>query len=190
MHTKSNNTEIVIGNEAEEIIEKLFDSILQRYQGGLEESMEGSEFVFDSVDLLYYKCHEISLNRGGSYIDSPKWSNNKKVTINLKNNDDKRFQYAVTVALNYKNIAKDSQRISKIMLFIDQYNWRGIDFPSHKKNCKKFESNNKSIALNILFVPYNSQKIRLACKSKYNLKPKNGVILSMITNNKKNLILP
>ena len=39
--------------------------------------MKGSEFVFDSVDLLYYKLHEISLNRGGSYIDSPKWLKSK-----------------------------------------------------------------------------------------------------------------
>ena len=53
--------------------------------------MRGSEFVFDSIDLLYYNLHEMSLNRGGSYIDSPKWLKNKKATINSKNNDDKRF---------------------------------------------------------------------------------------------------
>ena len=34
--------------------------------------MKGNEFVFDSVDLLYNKLHKISLNRGGSYIDSSK----------------------------------------------------------------------------------------------------------------------
>ena len=38
-----------------EIIEELFESLFQRYQEGLEESMKGSEFVFDSVDLLNYK---------------------------------------------------------------------------------------------------------------------------------------
>ena len=65
MHTKSNNNEIMIGNEKDEIIKKLFDSLLQRYQEGLEEPIKESEFVFDSVDLLYYKCHQISLNRGG-----------------------------------------------------------------------------------------------------------------------------
>ena len=37
--------------------------------------MKGSEFVFDNVDLLYYKLRKISLNGGGSYIDSPKWLN-------------------------------------------------------------------------------------------------------------------
>ena len=76
--------------------------------------MRGSEFLFDSVDLLYYKLHKISLDRGGSYIDSPKWLKNKKATLNSKNNDNKCFQYAITVALNQKNDKKDPQRITKI----------------------------------------------------------------------------
>ena len=55
MYLKSDNIEIMIGDETNEIIEEIFDSLLQKYQNGLEESMKGSEFVFDSVDLLYYK---------------------------------------------------------------------------------------------------------------------------------------
>ena len=46
--------------------------------------MSGNEFVFDSIDLLHYNLHKISLNRSGSYIDSPKWLKNKKVKINSK----------------------------------------------------------------------------------------------------------
>ena len=63
--------------------------------------MKRSEFVFDSVNLLYKKLHEISLSRGELYIDSPEWLKNKKATKNSKNNDGKCFQYALTVALNY-----------------------------------------------------------------------------------------
>ena len=63
--------EIIIGRETNEIIEELFESLLERYQKGLEESMKGSEFAFGNVDSQYYKLHKISLNRGGSYIDSP-----------------------------------------------------------------------------------------------------------------------
>ena len=85
-----------------------------------------SEFVFDNIDLLYYKLHKISLNRGGSYTDSPKWLKNNKATINYKNNDDKCFQYALTVVLNHEQIKKDPQRITKIKRFIDQYNWKDI----------------------------------------------------------------
>ena len=112
MYTNSDNIDILNGYETDEIIEKLFKSLLERYQGGLEEKMrEGSGFVFESVDLLYYKLHKTSLNRGGSYIDSPKWLKNKTATINPKNNDDKCFQYAIIAALNYQIIKKDPQII-------------------------------------------------------------------------------
>ena len=117
MHTKSNNIEIMMGNETDEIIEKLFESFLQKYQEGLEESMRGREFAYDSVDALYYNLNKVSLSRGRSYIDSPKWLKNKKATINPKNKDDKCFQYALTVALSYEQIEKDPQRISKIKPF-------------------------------------------------------------------------
>ena len=40
--------------------------------------------------------------------------------------------------------------------FINRYDWKEIDFTSHEKVWKKFESNNKTIALNILFVSYNT----------------------------------
>ena len=92
MHTKSDNIEIMMGNETDGIIEKLFKSLLQKYQDGLEESMRGSKFIRDSVDLLYYHPQKIGLKRGGSYIDSPEWLKNKKATINPKNNDDNCFQ--------------------------------------------------------------------------------------------------
>ena len=182
MHTKSNNVEIMIGSETNEIIMELFKSFLQKYQEGLEESMRGSEFVYDSVDVLYYNLNKVSLSRGGSYIDSSKWVKNKRATINPKNKKDGRyFQYAVTVALNHEQIKDHPERISKIKAFIDKYDWKEIDFPSQGKDWKKFESNNKSVALNILYVPHNTEKIRHAYKSKYNLTRENQVILLMIT---------
>ena len=61
MHTKSNNLEIMMGNETDQIIEKLFDSLLQKYQERLEESMKGSRFICDSVDLVHYHLQKISL---------------------------------------------------------------------------------------------------------------------------------
>ena len=147
--------------------------------------MRGSEFTFDSVDILYYNLNKISLVRGRTYIDTPKCIKNKKAAINPKNNDGKCFLYAMTAALNYKQIKSHPERISNIKPFINQYNWKEIDFPSHKNNGKKFVSNNKTIVLNILLVPYNSEKIRPAYISKHNLKHKNQVILLKITDGKK-----
>ena len=72
IHLKSDNTEIMMGSETDEIIEELFESLLQRYQERFEESKKGSDLIFDSVDALYYNLNKISLSRGGPYIDSPK----------------------------------------------------------------------------------------------------------------------
>ena len=59
---------------------------------------EGSNFVFESVNLLYCSLHKISLNRDGSYIDSPDWIKHKKSSINLQNKDNKCLKYTITVA--------------------------------------------------------------------------------------------
>ena len=83
------------------------------------------------------------------------------------------------------NKLKKILKISKIKPFNDQYNWKEIDFSSHSKDWKKFKSKNKSIALNILYVSQNTEKIRHAYKSKYNLNRENQVILLMITDGEK-----
>ena len=167
MHTRSNNKEFMNGSDTDEIIKELFKSLLQRYQENLEEKMRGSDFAFDGVIFLYYDFNKISISRGESYTDSPKWLKDKKSTIKKKNNDHKCFQYAVTLALNLDKINDHPERISKIKPFIEEYYWKDIDFPSTSKDWKKFESNNE-IALNILYVPLNTKKIEIAYKSKHN----------------------
>ena len=146
--------------------------------------MRGSDFEFDGVKFLYYDFNKTSINRGGSYIDSPKWLKDKKSTINPKNNDHKCFQYTVTLALDFNKINKHPQRISKIKPFIDQYNWKDIDFLTTSKDWKKFELNNE-IALSILYVPHNTKKIHIAYKSNHNLTREKQVILLMISNTEK-----
>ena len=113
MHSKSDDIEVMINDETVEVIKELFDSLKNRYQNNLE-SMKGSEFVFDYVHLLYYKSHKINPDRGGSYIDSPDWVNNKKAAISPINKIyNKCFGYAVTVALNHEEIGKHGEKITK-----------------------------------------------------------------------------
>ena len=87
MHTESDNAEIMIGSDTNDVIKELFKSFLQRYKEGLQEKMKGSEFEFDGINLLHYDFNKTSLNRGGSHIESAKCIKNKKLTINPKNND-------------------------------------------------------------------------------------------------------
>ena len=134
MHTRNKNEEFMNGSDIDDIIKGLFESFLQKYEENLPEKMKGSDFEFDRVNFLYYDFNKISINRGGSYTDSPKWLKDKKSTINPKNNDYKCFQYTITLALNLDRINKNPQRTSKIKPFIEQYNWKDIDFPSTSKD--------------------------------------------------------
>ena len=92
--------------------------------------MKGSDFIFDSVQLLYCKCHIVNFKLGGSYIDSPDWIKKKKATINPKNKDNKCFQYAATVVLNYEEIKWNPERVSNIKSFLNKDNWEKMSYPS------------------------------------------------------------
>ena len=143
--------------------------------------MKGSSYVFERYDLLEYHLHKISLNRGSSYTDSPTWIKNKGGIINPKNTKNNNcFQYAITAALNYRNIGPHSEKISKLELFINNYNWKDIEFPSHSKDWRKFECNKKAVAINILYVLQ-------AYISEHNDERNNQVNLLMITKKIKNI---
>ena len=77
MHTKSDNEEFMNGSDTDEIIKELFKSLLRRYQENLIEKMRDSDFAFDGVNFVYYDFNKISINKGRSYIDSPKWLKKK-----------------------------------------------------------------------------------------------------------------
>ena len=180
----SDNEEIRLGNETPEIISRLIESFLTNYQKEEIILRNGTNFIFDSVDLLTVRIHKINLKTRKWYIKSPDWIFNKRATINLKNKDNKCFQYAIAVALNHQNNENHPERISNNKLFINQYNWKDIDFPTGVKDWEKFEKNNKKVALSILYTPPNTKEIKLAYKLKYNRKRKNQVVLLMITYNK------
>ena len=171
MHSKSNNVEIMINDEADEVIQKLFDSLKNRYQNNLQ-SVKGWKFVFDYVHLVPYKYYKLNPNHHGSYIDSPDWIKIKKATINpINQKDNKCFQYTATVALNHEEIKKGLQRITKIKPFINKHKWQEITFQSKTDDWKKFEKNNVTIALNDLYA--KKEKICPAFVSKHSAFVKN-----------------
>ena len=121
MYSRSIPEEIMSGSETEEIIEKLIKSLLQKYQDNLQNKMKGSDFIFYGVNYLFYDLNRITISKGGSYIESPKSLKDKKCTINQKNTDNKCFQYAATLALNFNNIdniIKEYKKLNPLLIII------------------------------------------------------------------------
>ena len=98
----SNNEEIRLGNETDDVVKKLINSVLYNYQKEELTLGNGSNFVFESVGLLSYHIHKTSLMRGNSYIKSPEWVASKKAIINPKNVDNRCFEYSIVVALQHQ----------------------------------------------------------------------------------------
>ena len=124
-------------------------------------------------------------------LNSLGWLQGKKEAINNNNNNNSNnnnineFENALDDALNFQTIENHLERISKLKPYINKYNWKGINFPATPKDWKKFERNNKTILLNVLYIPRNTKTIGVAYRWEYNNKRKKQVILLIITNGKK-----
>ena len=105
-------------------------------------------------------------------LNSSGWLQGKNDVINNNNN----FQNALNDALNYHTIENNPQRISKLKPYIDNYNWEGTKVPAESKEWQKFEQNNDTIALDVLYVEQYTNKITPAYKSKYNNTSKKQVV--------------
>ena len=99
-----------------DVIDRLLNTLLQRFQHAQETSNDrGSEFIPESVELLYYHFHRIDIRRAESYIMSPDWIASKKATINPKNEkDNKCFQWSTISGLNYNKIKEKELKNTKI----------------------------------------------------------------------------
>ena len=155
MHSKSDNAKFMTNDDTNDLVDELFKLLLSRYQFGLETSIRGSNFIFYSVQVLYYKCDKVSFKHGGSNIESLNWIKNKNATINPRNGDDV-FQYVATVTWNHEEIKRDPQRIWKIKLFINKYNKDGIKYPLNINDWKTFEK--KILHLSLMFDILNKWK--------------------------------
>ena len=115
------------------------------------------------IVLNYYDFQRIDIRRAESYIMPPDWIASKKATINPKNEKDNEcFKWSIIAGLNYNKIKE------KELKKIENFKRVDTDFSSHQRDWGKFEQENNSIALNVLFVSRNSEEIRLAYKLIYN----------------------
>ena len=71
MHSSSDNIKLASYNDVNKVDDELSESLRSRYQEYLETSMKRSDFILDSVQLMFYKCHKVNIRRVDSNIDSP-----------------------------------------------------------------------------------------------------------------------
>ena len=97
-----------MSSDTENIIDTLFNTILNSIQEAIETSNErGSGFTHESVALLCYHFQKVDIRRRESYIMSPDWIESKKATINPKTEKDNEcFKWSIIVGLNYNKINK------------------------------------------------------------------------------------
>ena len=79
------------------------------------------------------------------------------------------------MGLNYKDIGKHAEQITKTKPSINKYNWEGINYASEKDYWKKFEKDNVKVALNVLHA--KKEKVYSPCVSKHNSHREEQVIL-------------
>ena len=127
----------------------------------------------DTEDVIDKHFNTIDIRRAESYIITPDWIASKKATINPKNEkDNKCFQWLIISVLNYNKINE------KYLKKIEKLKRVDIDLLSHERDWEKFEQENNSVALNVLFVSCNSEEIKRAYKSNYNKRKKSSNFVS------------
>ena len=184
IYLASKPVEMFMCSETENIIDTLFNTILNEIQQARETSNETvTGFTHDSVGLFYYHFARIDIRGAESYKISHDLIVNKRATINPKNGKDNEcFKWSRIPTLNYNKVKE--KELKKLLKFsrVD------TDFSSYQRYWEECEQENTSVALNILFWSNNIEEIKLAYKSSYN-KRKNQAILLMINDEANNVII-
>ena len=150
----NNKRTLHIKTKASDDIDELFGLLIKKHED-ISKSLKNINLKSEGVESI-----SIGLKQQQTYIQSPQWlasKKKKKCTINPQNKDNRCFPYSITIALNYQKVSNNSERILKIMFFINNFNWDGINFPPQQQDYERFETNNKSITINILHIPHNTE---------------------------------
>ena len=127
----------------DEVYDRMKDRIIESFAAYMR---NGSGWRLKKIVKLTITKSRLNPLRRSSHIPLPDKIKNTKALINLKNNDNECFKYAVTRALN--PLTRDAERISKELKGqTKKYNWDGIEFPtpSTERQLKKLEKNNESL---------------------------------------------
>ena len=97
--------------------------------------------IYDETNNYYYFAI-----KNLTELNSLVWLQCKK-EAKINNNNNNHFQNALDNAFYYQTIESNLQRISKLRPYINNYNWKGIEFPAGSKEWQKFEQSSKQLHL-------------------------------------------
>ena len=139
-------TSVYRGSETDQIVDGMVANMKFQIENP---ALQNSRFVFDEFLYLHVNFHQLNLTRGSSYLPLPDWLARKKAIVNPHNDDEECFKWSVIAA--EKVGMKDTQRVSNLRKFMDNYDWSGLEFPVSIKDIGKFETRN-NISVNVLAV--------------------------------------
>ena len=156
-------------------IDELYNNMVERTLENIATfQMRGSQWVFSSIVSLEIHSVRFEPMRGSSYIPLPKSLRSKKAIINMKNEDNMCFKWAVARALN--PVERDAERITKLLREqAEELKMRGINFPVKLKDIDKFEKLNSEISINVFGFEGEIYPRRI---SKRNENPVNLLLIS------------
>ena len=122
--------------------------------------MSESGLVLTQIGKLKFHFDKYNPTRGGSFIELPKWIQNKKACINIKNEDDKCLMYSVQCGY-YKIYDKDHAcKMHHYKKLVDTLKWDDVNFPSSSIDIDRLEENNeKELSVNVYSISPDTETI-------------------------------
>ncbi|XP_055308993.1 uncharacterized protein LOC129572903 [Sitodiplosis mosellana] len=151
------NSEIV---DFETFLASFYDEYIANYIKNrvTEIELRGSGFSLKEIVEIEMQACSYDPYNGATYIKTPKKLDSKKAIINVQNDDNQCFKYAILSAI--KDIKKNPQRVSHYKRYDNELNFTDIKFPVGLKNLKKFEELNPMISINVYMWNEESEKVR------------------------------
>ena len=137
----------------------------------------GSGWIFQSIENLFLKVDRFNPLKGAGYSDSPAAIKTKKAVINVKNKDNRYFEYAILSALHHNEIKEKHERPSKYKAHLGKLYFTGIEFPVSLKDIDKFEKQNPEFKVNVFGYERSVHILRLN-----KTDPQNAIDFLSITN--------
>ncbi len=148
--SKTHTVTIQIGDTYAEMRDKMLESLYKFKRNG-------SGWQLKEIVGLYINIAKFDPMEGSGYSDLPSYLKKKKAIINMKNDDEECFRWAITRALN--PVDSKPERVTKeLKEQSDRYNWKGITFPMKVKNIHIWEINN-DININLFGFDEDAKKI-------------------------------